>query len=194
VSGYPCGGAGEPCDGAEDPYFRPGLNVTRGQISKMVALAANLSGPTGDQIFEDVAPGSTFYDYIQQLASRGYIGGYPCGRPTEPCEEGDRPYFRPGVNTTRGQLSKIVSETARFTEAPGEQKFADVPGDSPFFMWINRLANRGVIGGYACGGPEEDCDAQNHPYFRPNENVTRGQTAKIVANTFYPNCQTPARR
>ncbi|HEX8220567.1 MAG TPA: S-layer homology domain-containing protein [Chloroflexia bacterium] len=194
VSGYPCGGAGEPCNGSGDPYFRPGLNVTRGQISKMVALAANLSGPTGDQIFQDVQPGSTFYDPIQQIGSRGYIGGYPCGRPTEPCEEGNRPYFRPGVNTTRGQLAKIVSETARFDEAPGEQKFADVPGDSPFFAWINRLANRGVIGGYACGGPGEDCDDQALPFFRPNEYVTRGQTAKIVANTFFPNCQTPARR
>jgi hypothetical protein len=193
VSGYPCGGAGEPCNGSDDPYFRPGLNVTRGQIAKMVALAAGLSGPTGGQIFEDVGPGSTFYEYVQQLASRGYIGGYPCGRPTEPCEEGDRPYFRPGVNTTRGQLSKIVSETARFTEAPGARKFSDVPDDSPFFVWINRLANRGVIGGYACGGAEEACDDQDRPYFRPGENVTRGQTAKIVANTFFPNCQTPAR-
>ena len=194
VSGYPCGGPGELCNGSHDPYFRPGLNVTRGQISKMVALAANLGGPTGGQIFEDVEPGSTFYDPIQQLASRGYIGGYPCGRPSEPCEEGDRPYFRPGANTTRGQLSKIVSETALFDEAPGPQKFADVPDDNPFFAWINRLANKGAMGGYACGGPGEECDAQARPYFRPGENVTRGQTAKIVANTFFPNCQTPARK
>jgi hypothetical protein len=192
ISGYPCGAAGEPCNGSNDPYFRPGLNVTRGQISKMVALAAGLSGPTGNQIFEDVEPGSTFYDPIQQLASRGYIGGYPCGGPEEPCEEGNRPYFRPGVNTTRGQLSKIVSETALFNEDPGPQKFSDVPGDSPFFFWINRLANRGVISGYPCGGPGEGCDAQSRPYFRPNDKVTRGQTAKIVANTFFPNCHTPA--
>ncbi len=194
VSGYPCGGAGEPCNGSNDPYFRPGLNVTRGQISKMVALAANLSGSTGNQIFEDVQPGSTFYDPIQQLASRGYIGGYPCGGAGEPCEAGNLPYFRPGVNTTRGQLSKIVSETARFNEGPGPQKFADVPGDSPFFVWINRLANRGVISGYSCGGAGEGCDAQSRPYLRPNDKVTRGQTAKIVANTFFPNCYTPARK
>jgi hypothetical protein len=160
----------------------------------MVALAASLVGPTGGQIFEDVAPGSTFYDPIQQLASRGYIGGYPCGKPSEPCEDGNLPYFRPGANTTRGQLSKIVSEAAQLNEAPGPQKFADVPADSPFFVWINRLANKGAIGGYTCGGPGEECDAQERPYFRPGENVTRGQTAKIVANTFFPNCQTPARK
>ncbi len=29
--------------------------------------------------FEDVPPGSTFYPYIQCLACRGIINGYPCG-------------------------------------------------------------------------------------------------------------------
>ncbi|MDQ3707235.1 MAG: S-layer homology domain-containing protein [Chloroflexota bacterium] len=191
ISGYPCGGANEPCNAQRQPYFRPGVNVTRGQISKMVALAANLTGSTGEQRFEDVAPGSTFYDPIQQLASRGYIGGYPCGSPTEPCGAGSKPYFRPGANTTRGQLSKIVSESAQYVDAAGEQKFSDVAADSPFFVWIQRLANRSVISGYACGGPGEGCDAAGRPYFRPNENVTRGQTAKIVSNTFFPNCVTP---
>src|SRR5262249_33306692 len=30
VSGYACGGPGEPCDGQGRPYFRPSANVTRG--------------------------------------------------------------------------------------------------------------------------------------------------------------------
>jgi hypothetical protein len=193
ISGYSCGQIpSEPCGPGREPYFRPGLDVTRGQISKMVALAAQLSGPTGDPLFEDVEPGDTFYSPIQQLARRGYIGGYPCGRASEPCGEGSLPYFRPGANTTRGQLSKIVSEAAQITDAPGPYKFADVPVGSPFFVWINRLANRGVIGGYPCGGAGEACDAQHRAYFRPNENVTRGQTAKIVSNSFFPNCQAGA--
>lgn len=193
VGGYPCGGPGEPCNADDAPYFRPNANVTRGQISKMVALAADLSGPLGDQVFEDVAPGSTFYAPVQRLATAGYISGYPCGTvPAEPCQAGDRPYFRPSQNATRGQLSKIVSETAQLTGDPGDPRFTDVPEDNPFFVWINRLSNQGVISGYSCGGPGEPCDDQDLPYFRPAEQVTRGQTAKIVANTFYPNCQTPA--
>ncbi len=28
----------------------------------------------------------------------------------------------------------------------------------------------------------------NLPYFRPNANATRGQTSKIVGNTFFPDC------
>ena len=166
--------------------------MTRGQISKMVALAANLSGSASNQVFEDVEPSSTFYEPIQQLASRGYIGGYECGTVTEePCRPGNRPYFRPGAYTTRGQLTKIVSETAMFADAPGSQRFADVAENSPFYTWINRLASRDIISGYECGTEGKNCDSQNRPYFRPGDLVTRGQTAKIVANTFYPNCQTP---
>ncbi|HKP53689.1 MAG TPA: cupredoxin domain-containing protein [Chloroflexia bacterium] len=37
ISGYPCGGEGEPCDNEQRPYFRAYNNVTRGQASKIVA-------------------------------------------------------------------------------------------------------------------------------------------------------------
>ncbi|HEX9989324.1 MAG TPA: hypothetical protein VGE45_12705 [Chloroflexia bacterium] len=33
----------------------------------------------------------------------------------------------------------------------------------------------------------EPCDDPNRPYFRPFNNVTRGQASKIVANAFFPN-------
>ena len=196
ISGYACGGAGEPCNDQNQPYFRPGVNVTRGQISKMVALAAGLKGPTGDQRFQDVWPNNTFYDVIQQLASRGYIGGYPCGQnPQEPCvAPANRAYFRPSANTTRGQLSKIVSNAAVIDDPVSGQTYEDVPEESPFYLWIERLTNLNVMSGYPCGGVDEPCGASDKPYFRPNANVTRGQTAKIVSNTFFPNCQSPASR
>ncbi|MDQ5825055.1 MAG: choice-of-anchor J domain-containing protein [Chloroflexota bacterium] len=203
ITGYECGGANEPCPGK---YFRPGVNVTRGQISKMVAIAAGLSDPAGARKFQDVPEDSPFYLWIQQLANAGAISGYTCGGTNpatgaaEPCvAPGNLAYFRPNNNVTRGQLSKIVSEAAGLSDAPGAQQFADVPPGSTFFDWIQRLANNGVVSGYACGGTNpatgapEPCDASSRPYFRLNNNVTRGQVAKIVAETFYPNCVTPAR-
>lgn len=39
IGGYPCGGAMEPCDPQQRPYFRPGQTATRGQIAKMIAVA-----------------------------------------------------------------------------------------------------------------------------------------------------------
>jgi hypothetical protein len=111
INGYPCGGAGEPCDPNNDPYFRPGNNVTRGQFSKIASNAAGFNETPGAQQYEDVLPGSTFYDFIWRLSDRGFITGYPCGGAGEPCGPNNLPYFRPGANATRGQASKIVSNT-----------------------------------------------------------------------------------
>jgi S-layer homology domain len=111
INGYPCGGVGEPCNGNNDPYFRPGNDVTRGQFAKITANAAGYNDTPGAQQYEDVLPGSTFYDYIWRLSDRGLVNGYPCGGPGEACGPFNLPYFRPGSNATRGQASKIVSNT-----------------------------------------------------------------------------------
>jgi hypothetical protein len=178
-----------------NPCFRPGNLVTRGQLSKIVSNAAGFDDDPGPQQFEDVPAGSTFYDFIGRLANRGIISGYPCGGPGEPCVPPDNlPYFRPNANVTRGQLSKIVSEAAGFTEPVGAQQFEDVPVGSTFYDWIWRLTDRGIMNGYPCGGAGEPCiPPDDLPYFRPGANATRGQASKIVANTFFSGCVTPAR-
>jgi hypothetical protein len=93
ISGYACGyGCLE---------FRPGNNITRGQLCKIVALAKNwppYTPPT--PTFEDVPASDPFYAYIETAYSHGIISGYSCGIR---CLE-----FQPGNNATRGQLSKIV--------------------------------------------------------------------------------------
>jgi N-acetylneuraminic acid mutarotase len=187
--------------GYDDGTFRPYNEITRAQISKVVCGASStcsqIPTPT-EQSYEDVAPGSTFYVWIEKLSSISVMGGYPCGSDSnEPCIPPlDRPYFRPFNNATRGQLSKIVSNAAGFQEPPEGQTFEDVPPDNPFYPWIQRLATRGIMGGYPCGSdPNEQCiPPLDRPYFRWGANVTRGQASKIVANTFFPNCQTPGRR
>ena len=196
LGGYQCGGDGEPCGSSGNPYFRPSVQISRGQIAKIVSQSAGLNDAPGTRIFEDVPEQSPFFAYIQRLTNEGHMGGYPCGQlDTEPCElPGNRPYFRPSSNATRGQLSKIVANAAGIDDAVTGQTYEDVPGDSPFYLFIERLSDLNVMSGYPCGAPAEPCGAGNKPYFHPNANVTRGQAAKIVANTFFPNCQTPARR
>ncbi len=195
VGGYPCGGPGEPCPGT---YYRPNNNVTRGQVSKIVSESAGFTDPipSTQQTFEDVAPGSTFQLWVERLVGRNVIGGYPCGGPFEPCvAPANRPYFRPNNNVTRGQLSKIVSGAAGWTETPTAQTFEDVVPGSTFYVYAERVASHGVVGGYPCGGAGEPCVAPaNRGYFRPANNATRGQLSKIAAAAFFPNCQTPARR
>jgi hypothetical protein len=196
LGGYQCGGADEPCGPSGDPYFRPSVQISRGQIAKIVSESAGLNDPPGPRIFEDVPEDSAFFAYIQRLTNEGHMGGYPCGlRDEEPCETAEnRPYFRPSAKATRGQLSKIVANAAGNNTPVSQQTYEDVPGDSPFYLYIERLSALNVMSGYPCGGPGEACGAGNRPFFRPNANVTRGQAAKIVANTFFPGCQTPARR
>jgi subtilisin family serine protease len=195
VGGYPCGGPGEPCPGA---YFRPNTNVTRGQTAKIISSSAALSDPVPitAQTFADVPPSSTFWLWVERLTGRGIIGGYPCGGPGEPCvAPANRPYFRPNNPVTRGQLAKITSGAAGWTETPTAQTFADSPPGSTFYLYVERIAGRSVVAGYPCGLPGEPCiPPGNRPYYRPHNNATRGQMSKIAASAFYPNCQTPTRR
>ncbi|HKP53596.1 MAG TPA: kelch repeat-containing protein, partial [Chloroflexia bacterium] len=197
ANGYACGGPGEPCDGNNTGYFRPFMSITRGQIAKMVSNAAGFGEDPGPQIFEDVPPSNPFYAFINRLTMRGHMGGYTCGGAFEPCvPPGNRPYFRPGANATRGQVSKIVANAAGITTPipAGTQTYEDVPSSNPFWVYIERLTALGVMSGYPCGGAFEPCvPPGNRPYFRPFAEITRAQTSKIVANTFYPNCQTPVR-
>jgi hypothetical protein len=177
--------------GYADGTFRPNNDVTRGQLAKIVSNAASFSESPDPQIFEDVPASNTFYEWINRLARRGHMSGYPCGGVGEPCLSG-MPYFRPFANATRGQTSKIVSNAAGFAELATSQTFEDVRPNHTFYQEIQRLASRSIMGGYECGRPTEPCvPPNNRPYFRPQNNVTRGQSAKIVANTFFPNCQVP---
>jgi uncharacterized delta-60 repeat protein len=183
-------------NGYPDGTFLPGNPVTRGQLSKIVSNAAGYNEPHSVQSFEDVPVESTFYLFIERLADRGYISGYACGGPGEPCmAPGNRPYFRPGANVTRGQTAKIVASAKGLpAPPPGLWTFQDVPQGSTFWEWIEELSSIAAISGYPCGGDGEPCVApENRYYFRPGNTVTRGQSAKIVANTFFPGCVTPAR-
>jgi photosystem II stability/assembly factor-like uncharacterized protein len=113
IAGYACGGAGEPCDPQQRPYFRWEARATRGQISKITAVTAGWNGPipTTRQTFTDVPPANAFWLWIEELASRQIIAGYNCGGAGEPCDPQNRPYFRWGNNATRGQMSKIAAES-----------------------------------------------------------------------------------
>ncbi len=175
------------------PTFRPNANVTRGQFAKIVSNSASYNEEPGQQMFEDVPYYNTFYQWVNRLARRGIIVGYPCGtNPNEPCRAPDNlPYFRPNADATRGQIAKMVSNSAGYAENHTEQTFEDVTTEYPFYIWIARLSSRGIVGGYPCGSPQEPCGQGSRPYFRPSANATRGQVSKMVAKAFFPNCYVP---
>lgn len=157
ISGYPCGSImTEPCVPPENrPYFRTYNDVTRGQLSKIVTTAFGWNEPVTGQQFEDVIPGSTFYEYIGRLYHRGIINGYPCGGPDEPCvPPANRPYFRATNKATRGQISKIV-QLARTQPTPTPTftpTLRPTPSASP-------TCCRGITGSVTSG-----CQGSNYSY------------------------------
>lgn len=116
--------------------------------------------------FSDVPIDSFAFPYIEYLANLGVISGYADGT------------FRPGNSATRGQFSKmIVLGMGWPINVTGGPHFRDVPPDYPFYGFIETAYSRGIIGGYQCGGPGEPCPGS---YFRPGNNITRAQIAKII--------------
>jgi hypothetical protein len=77
VSGYTCGGPGEPCPGA---YFRPYNLVTRAQLSKIAVTAAGWGTINpGSPTFADVPRTNPFYVYVETAYCHQIIAGYTCG-------------------------------------------------------------------------------------------------------------------
>lgn len=157
--------------------------------------------------FHDIAPQSTYWEYVERISMHGVTSGYACSgsNPNEPCDSQNRPYFRPNDAVTRQQVAKMVSiakgattpnrnagnvPMAEPTTPTLDYTFADVlPGNS-FYPYVEALVRLNSISGYNCGGAGEPCDASSRKYFRPASNMTRGQISKVLSITFFPACQT----
>ena len=162
--------------GYADGTYKPFMDTTRGQMTKIVILAFNvpLVTPPATGTFADVDSSNVFYQLIE-TAARGIVSGYTCGGvnpqtgTAEPCTAGNRPYFRPSNFVTRSQLAKIVVLGAGWAlVTPPTPTFNDVATDNVFYSAIETAACRGSISGYSDGT------------FRPNTYAFRGQIAKIV--------------
>ncbi|MDQ3704950.1 MAG: S-layer homology domain-containing protein [Chloroflexota bacterium] len=83
--------------------------VVAGPASPSAPATPQATCPAGGQCFADVPPGSPFYDHANNLYKQDIISGYPCGTtPAEPCDDQNRPYYRPGNSVTRAQMTKFV--------------------------------------------------------------------------------------
>jgi N-acetylneuraminic acid mutarotase len=87
--------------GYKDGSFRPDAPVSRGQLAKILVQAAQLpltqpATPT----FADVPVTSPFYASVETAVAQGIVSGYPDGT------------YQPEQAVTRGQMSKMVVQTA----------------------------------------------------------------------------------
>jgi hypothetical protein len=143
--------------------------------------AASPSGYCPGERFSDVCVEDWFFTYVMDLTNLGAIAGYPDNT------------FRPHANITRGQVMKVlVLANNLAAPPPAGYTFADAPPGSPFNLWIEIGYANGLAGGYPCGGQGEPCDSQSRPYFRPNNDVVRGQLTKMLVNARRWSPYTPA--
>ncbi len=83
--------------GATPPCYLPNRPITRGQLTKLVVLAAHyqLTTPTTPS-FIDVPPSNVFYAFIETAHAHGVINGYPDHT------------FRPNQSIRRDEMAQIV--------------------------------------------------------------------------------------
>jgi hypothetical protein len=154
-------------DGEGDSTYHPYSSMTRDVFTKLVVKGLSLPIHTDDvQHFGDVPTSSEYYPFIETARSRGIISGYADGS------------FHPGDTIKRAQLAKMVvlahgwglvnPQTPNFTDVP--QTGAPWPNNDTYpYQFVETARAHGVISGY------------DDRTFRPYNDVTNGQAAKMVA-------------
>lgn len=147
--------------GYEDNTFKPENNITRAEFSTLVVNALEkVCGHTlgASKLFPDIA-GHWAAKSIQKIATCGIANGY---------EDGN---FRPDNMITRGQAAIMASNMLLYCGV--NMKAGGVYPDTVGHYAERHICNLnafGIINGYEDGT------------FKPDNNITRGQAAIIVAN------------
>lgn len=111
--------------------------------------------------FSDLDSTNPHYTGVMKLTERGVISGYPDGT------------FKPYQSISRAHAAKIIAQALGLdTKNVKDPGFKDIPKSYPYYGEIAALANAGIINGFPDGS------------YRPNETLSRGQMAKIIANAF----------
>jgi hypothetical protein len=139
-----------------DPYQGKNAGGWDGFVARVASEPQGTVTPCPPD-FTDVPQGNDFYAYIRYLACRGVVSGYADGT------------FRPQNPTTRAQVCKIIVLAEGWQlYTPLSPSFIDVPASDPFYAYVETAYYNGIVSGYSNGE------------FRPGNNVTRGQLAKMV--------------
>ena len=153
--------------GYADGTFRPDQNITRAQFSVMLYRCLGLDESRYAGVELPFADLDKIADYavpaIKALYSEGVINGSK--------GKDGQIYFNPNAPLTRAQASAMIGRTQEKGYATVELTFTDagkIPAYAKFY--IQTMAAQGILGGYADGS------------FKPNNNITRGQMAKILYN------------
>ncbi|MCG7344014.1 S-layer homology domain-containing protein [Sporosarcina sp. ACRSL] len=150
--------------------FKATLATTVAAGAIVAATPVNIEAATRG--FADVKdiPSHHFYEAVMDLSSRGIIGGYPDGT------------FKPSQNISRQHAAKFLALSLGLdTVNVKDPGFKDVSKKNPYYGAIAALVEAGIISGYADNT------------FKPNDNLTRTQMAKMLVLGFKFKSKDPQR-
>lgn len=110
--------------------------------------------------FSDVSSDAFYAKAVNELASKGIIGGYSDGT------------FQPNKQVTRAEVAKILAYDLGVTTEQVISKFIDVKEKDWFFQPVTALAQAGGINGYEDGT------------FLPNKTITRAEMASLIVKAY----------
>ena len=153
--------------GYADGTFRPNQNISRAQFAVMLYRYLGLDETLYADVVLPFADNAKIPEYaipaIQALYTEGVINGST--------GKDGLLYFNPNNSLTRAQAATMIGRTQEKGYATVELSFSDagrIPAYAQFY--IQTMAAQGIIGGYTDGT------------FKPTNNITRGQMAKILYN------------
>ncbi|MER3432376.1 MAG: S-layer protein [Leptolyngbya sp. ERB_1_1] len=135
------------------------LTLALGTIAGAAAPMVMVAPASAQTTFSDVASDNWASPFIQALASRNIISGFPDGT------------FRPNDPVTRAQYAAIVLKA--FPNAPrvnNPVNFSDVPSN----YWAAQAIQNAYATGFLAGFPGGT--------FRPNDNIPRAQALVSLSN------------
>jgi hypothetical protein len=132
------------------------LTFVAGAAAPLVIVQAPAHAQTSS--FSDISSDYWARGFIQELANRGVISGFPDGS------------FRPNDPVTRAQFAAMVRQAFRRSAVRGSSRFVDVPSN----YWAADAIQEAYTTGFLSGYPNN--------VFRPDENIPRAQVLVSLAN------------
>lgn len=146
----------------EDTVIRENISL----YAKWTALPVEKQTPSKEPqptkpsvTFSDINKNHWAKDMIEELATRGIIKGYADGS------------FHPNEFISRMHVAVLLTRAFPFDQVREATDFSDVPSTLPYYEAITILQQAGIVDG-------------SNGNFRPNENMTRAQLAKILVGVL----------
>ena len=146
--------------GYSDGTYRPDNELTRGQASKILALALKLdTRNVRNPGFKDLDNKNGFYKYVAALENAGLISGFEDNT------------FKPNASMTRAHMAKAIDLGFKLEGKSTVNPFRDVSNSAWYVDHVKALVTNKVTKG------------KTPTTFDPNASITRAQMASFVVRT-----------